>query len=62
MQLLNMQTNKVISMYNIEDDLNSLKSDLEFDRKSIDDLHKRLDNRLSKKQSLVINSSESLAD
>jgi hypothetical protein len=33
MQLLNMQTNKVISMYNIEDDLNSLKSDLEFDRK-----------------------------
>jgi hypothetical protein len=62
MQLLNMQTNKVISMYNIEDDLNSLKSDLEFDRKSIDDLHKRLDNRLNKKQSLVINSSESLAD
>ena len=61
MQLLNMQTNKVISMYNIEDDLNSLKSDLEFDRKSIDDLHKRLDNRLNKK-SLVINSSESLAD
>ena len=57
-----MQTNKVISMYNIEDDLNSLKSDLEFDRKSIDDLHKRLDNRLNKKQSLVINSSESLAD
>ena len=49
-------------MYNIEDDLNSLKSDLEFDRKSIDDLHKRLDNRLNKKQSLVINSSESLAD
>jgi predicted kinase len=62
MQLLNMQTNKVISMYNIEDDLNSLKSDLEFDRDSIDDLHKRLDNRLNKKQSLVINSSESLAD
>jgi hypothetical protein len=62
MQLLNMQTNKVISMYNIEDDLNSLKSDLEFDRNSIDDLHKRLDNRLNKKQSLVINSSESLAD
>jgi predicted kinase len=62
MQLLNMQTNKVISMYNIEDDLNSLKSDLEFDKNSIDDLHKRLDNRLSKKQSLVINSSESLAD
>lgn len=62
MQLLNMQTNKVISMYNIEDDLNSLKSDLEFDRKSIDDLHKRLDNRLSKKQSLVINNFESLAD
>jgi predicted kinase len=62
MQLLNMQTNKVISMYNIEDDLNSLKSDLEFDKNSIDDLHKRLDNRLNKKQSLVINSSESLAD
>ena len=62
MQLLNMQTNKVISMYNIEDDLNSLKSDLEFDRKSIDDLHKRLDNKLSKKQSLVINNFESLAD
>ena len=57
-----MQTNKVISMYNIEDDLNSLKSDLEFDRDSIDDLHKRLDNRLNKKQSLVINSSGSLAD
>jgi hypothetical protein len=62
MQLLNMQTNKVISMYNIEDDLNLLKSELEFDRDSIDDLHKRLDNKLSKKQSLVINSSESLAD
>ena len=62
MQLLNMQTNKVISMYNYEDDLNSLKSDLEFDKNCIDDLHKRLDNRLSKKQSLVINSSESLAD
>jgi hypothetical protein len=62
MQLLNMQTNKVISMYNIEDDLNSLKSDLEFDRDSIEDLHRRLDNRLNKKQSLVINSSESLAD
>jgi hypothetical protein len=62
MQLLNMQTNKVISMYNIEDDLNLLKSELEFDKNSIDDLHKRLDNRLSKKQSLVINSSESLAD
>ena len=57
-----MQTNKVISMYNIEDDLNSLKSDLEFDKNSIEDLHKRLDNRLNKKQSLVINSSESLAD
>jgi hypothetical protein len=62
MQLLNMQTNKVISMYNIEDDLNLLKSELEFDKNSIDDLHKRLDNRLSKKQSLVINSSESLTD
>ena len=62
MQLLNMQTNKVISMYNIEDDLNLLKSELEFDKNSIDDLHKRLDNRLNKKQSLVINSSESLAD
>ncbi len=62
MQLLNMQTNKVISMYNNEDDLNSLKSELEFDKNSIEDLHKRLDNRLSKKQSLVINSSESLAD
>ena len=62
MQLLNMQTNKVISMYNYEDDLNSLKSDLEFDKNSIEDLHKRLDNRLSKKQSLVINNFESLAD
>ena len=62
MQLLNMQTNKVISMYNIEDDLNSLKSDLEFDKNSIEDLHRRLDNRLNKKQSLVINNSESLAD
>ena len=62
MQLLNMQTNKVISMYNYEDDVNLLKSELKFDRDSIDDLHKRLDNRLSKKQSLVINSSESLAD
>lgn len=49
-------------MYNYEDDLNSLKSDLEFDKNCIDDLHKRLDNRLNKKQSLVINSSESLAD
>ena len=62
MQLLNMQTNKVISMYNYEDDVNLLKSELEFDKNSIEDLHKRLDNRLSKKQSLVINSSESLAD
>ena len=62
MQLLNMQTNKVISMYNIEDDLNLLKSELEFDKNSIDDLHKRLDNKLSKKQSLVINNFESLAD
>ena len=62
MQLLNMQLNKVISMYNYEDDVNLLKSELKFDRDSIDDLHKRLDNRLSKKQSLVINSSESLAD
>ena len=62
MQLLNMQTNKVISMYNIEDDLNLLKSELEFDKNSIDDLHKRLDNRLSKKQSLVINNFESLTD
>ena len=57
-----MQTNKVISMYNIEDDLNLLKSELEFDKNSIDDLHKRLDNKLSKKQSLVINNFESLAD
>ena len=62
MQLLNMQLNKVISMYNYEDDVNLLKSELKFDRDSIDDLHKRLDNRLNKKQSLVINSSESLAD
>ena len=62
MQLLNMQTNKVISMYNYEDDVNLLKSELEFDKNSIEDLHKRLDNRLSKKQSLVINSSESLTD
>ena len=62
MQLLNMQTNKVISMYNYEDDLNSLKSDLEFDKNCIKDLHTRLNNRLNKKQSLVINSSESLAD
>ena len=49
-------------MYNYEDDVNLLKIELKFDRDSIDDLHKRLDNRLSKKQSLVINSSESLAD
>ena len=62
MQLLNMQTNKVISMYNYEDDVNLLKSELEFDKNSIEDLHKRLDNRLSKKQSLVINNFESLAD
>jgi hypothetical protein len=62
MQQLNMQTNKVISMYNYEDDVNLLKSELEFDKNSIEDLHKRLDNRLSKKQSLVINSFESLAD
>ena len=62
MQLLNMQTNKVISMYNYEDDVNLLKSELEFDKNSIEDLHKRLDNRLSKKQSLVINNFESLTD
>ena len=62
MQQLNMQLNKVISMYNYEDDVNLLKSELKFDKNCIDDLHKRLDNRLSKKQSLVINSSESLAD
>ena len=62
MQLLNMQLNKVISMYNYEDDVNLLKSELEFDKNSIEDLHKRLDNKLSKKQSLVINSFESLAD
>ena len=62
MQLLNMQLNKVISMYNYEDDVNLLKSELKFDRDSIDDLHKRLDNKLSKKQSLVINNFESLAD
>jgi hypothetical protein len=61
MQLLNMQTNKVISM-NYEDDVNLLKSELEFDKNCIKDLHTRLDNRLSKKQSLVINNSESLAD
>ena len=61
MQLLNMQLNKVISMYNIEDTVDSLKKELEFDRDSIKDLHERLD-RLSKKQSLVINSFESLAD
>jgi hypothetical protein len=42
--------------------VNLLKSELEFDKNSIEDLHKRLDNRLSKKQSLVINSFESLAD
>ena len=62
MQQLNMQTNKVISMYNYEDDVNLLKSELEFDKNSIEDLHKRLDNKLSKKKSLVINSFESLAD
>jgi hypothetical protein len=62
MQQLNMQLNKVISMYNYEDDVNLLKSELEFDKNSIEDLHKRLDNRLSKKQSLVINSFESLTD
>lgn len=48
-------------MYNIQDTVDSLKNELEFDRDSIEDLHKRLD-RLSKKQSLVINSFESLAD
>ena len=61
MQLLNMQLNKVISMYNIQDEVDLLKEELKFDRDSIKDLHERLD-RLSKKQSLVINSFESLAD
>ena len=49
-------------MYNYEDDLNSLKSDLEFDKNCIKDLHTRLNNRLNKKQSLVINNFESLTD
>ena len=61
MQLLNMQLNKVISMYNIQDEVDLLNEELKFDRDSIKDLHERLD-RLSKKQSLVINSFESLAD
>lgn len=62
MQLLTMQLNKVISMNNIQDTVAELKNEFEFYKDSIDDLHKRLDNRLSKNQSLVINSSESLAD
>ena len=48
-------------MYNIQDEVDLLKKELKFDRDSIKDLHERLD-RLSKKQSLVINSFESLAD
>jgi archaellum component FlaC len=60
MQLLNMQLNKVISMYNIQDTVDSLKNELEFLEDSTEDLRKRLD-RLSKKQSLV-NSFESPAD
>lgn len=48
-------------MYNIQDEVDLLKEELKFDRDSIKDLHERLD-RLSKKQSLVINSFESLAD
>jgi len=30
-------------MYNIQDTVDSLKNELEFDRDSIEDLHKRLD-------------------
>jgi hypothetical protein len=61
MQLLNMQLNKVISMYNIQDTVDSLKDELKFYKDSINDLHERLNNKLSKKQSLV-NSFESPAD
>lgn len=64
MQLLNMQLNKVISMYNIQDTqdtVDSLKDELKFYKDSINDLHQRLNNKLSKKQSLV-NSFESPAD
>jgi hypothetical protein len=61
MQQLNMQSKKATSMYNIEDRLDLLRNDIEFDRDSIEDLHKRLD-RLSKKQSLIISNFESLVD
>lgn len=61
MQQLNMQLNKATSMYNYEDDVNSLKNELEFDRDSIDDLHRRVD-RLREKQNVIINSFESPVD
>lgn len=48
-------------MYNIQDTVDSLKDELKFYKDSINDLHERLNNKLSKKQSLV-NSFESPAD
>lgn len=48
-------------MSNIEDSVNTLKSELEFDKDSIDDLHKRLD-RLKAKQEKIINSFDSLVE
>lgn len=63
MQLLNMQLNKVISMYNIQDTqdtVDSLKDELKFYKDSINDLHERLNNKLSKKH--LVNSFESPAD
>ena len=48
-------------MYNFQDDVDSLKNELEFDRDSIDDLHRRVD-RLRDKQNLIVSNFESLVD
>ena len=61
MQQPNMQLNKATSMYNFQDDVDSLKNELEFDRDSIDDLHRRVD-RLRDKQNLIVSNFESLVD
>ena len=61
MQQPNMQLNKATSMYNFQDDVDSLKNELEFDRDSIDDLHRRV-GRLRDKQNLIVSNFESLVD
>jgi hypothetical protein len=61
MQQPNMQLNKATSMYNFQDDVDSLKNELEFDRDSIDDLPRRVD-RLRDKQNLIVSNFESLVD